>query len=83
MTNFGKIKSYDGGKGTGMITPEKGGEALPFNKSGMKKEGHEPKLDQRYGYDVKHDDGGKSLAINLQPQTDADVRQQQASSQQG
>ena len=66
MAHFGKIKSYDSGKGAGLITPEKGGDALPFNKSDLQQQGQEPKIDQRYGYETKQVDGGARHAVSLQ-----------------
>lgn len=84
MTHFGKIKSYDNGKGTGTISPEKGGDALPFRKSDLQQEAQVPKQDERYGYDVKDADNGKRYAINLAAQLgEASVQQEQASAQQG
>ena len=84
MTDFGKIKSYDSGKGTGTITPEKGGDALPFRKSDMQQQGQEPQQEQRFGYDVKNADNGKRYAINLQSQPgEGDVQREQAGAQQG
>ena len=84
MTNFGKIKSYDSDKGKGKISPEAGGDALPFRKSDMQQQGQEPQQDQRFGYDVKNGDNGKRYAVNLQPQQgEGDVRQEQARAQQG
>jgi len=66
MTHYGKIKSYDTGKGAGMITPEKDGDALPFNKSDLQQQAEVPKADQRYGYETRQIDGGNAQAINLQ-----------------
>ncbi|MHA6333846.1 cold-shock protein [Qipengyuania sp. CAU 1752] len=66
MTHYGKIKSYDTCKGAGTITPEKGGEPLPFVKADLQQEAQEPKVDQRYGYETKQVDGGKQQAMNLQ-----------------
>jgi len=66
MTNYGKIKSYDSAKGAGMITPDKGGDALAFNKSDLQQQAQEPRTDQRYGYDTRQIDGGKAHATNLQ-----------------
>jgi cold shock protein len=66
MTHYGKIKSYDTGKGAGMITPDKGGDALPFNKADLQQQAEVPKADQRYGYETRQIDGGKAHAINLQ-----------------
>ena len=64
----GQIKSYASTKGVGTITPEKGGEALDFAKADLKEEGQEPQADQRYGYETKQVDGGKTCAVNLQMQ---------------
>ena len=66
MTQYGKIHSYDTAKGAGMITPEKGGDALPFHKADLQQQAEVPKADQRYGYETKQVDGGKAHAINLQ-----------------
>lgn len=68
MTHFGKIKSYDSSKGEGMITPEKGGDALPFGKSDLQQQAQEPKVDQRFGYETKQIDGGKAHAVSLKHQ---------------
>ena len=92
MTNFGNIKSYDADKGHGTITPEKGGDALPFRKSDLQQQAEVPAESQRYGYDVKNADNGKRYAVNLQAHGeseqqaapgDADTLKAQASNQQG
>lgn len=80
MTNYGKIKSYDADKGAGMITPEKGGDALPFHKADLQQQAEVPKADQRFGYETKQGEGGKSQAINLQmEQGDSDSGSKQQS----
>ena len=66
MTSYGKIKSYDSNAGIGMITPEKGGDALPFDKADLQQQAQVPRADQRYGYDTRQVDGGKPRATNLQ-----------------
>ena len=66
MTQYGKIHSYDTNKGAGMIKPDKGGDALPFQKADLQQQAEVPMADQRYGYDTRQGDGGKSRAINLQ-----------------
>lgn len=66
MTQYGKIHSYDTAKGAGMIKPEKGGDALPFAKADLQQQAEVPKADQRFGYETKQGEGGKSHAINLQ-----------------
>jgi CspA family cold shock protein len=92
MTDFGKIKSYDTGNGTGTISPEKGGDTLPFRKSALQQQAQEPKQDQRYGYDVKSGDNGTRYAVNMQAQGEgqsqkapggSETLQEQASKQQG
>lgn len=80
MTHFGKIKSYDSGKGSGMISPEKGGEPLSFAKTDLQQEASEPKAGQRYGYETSQVDGGKAHATNLQPENG---HRAQAEKQQG
>lgn len=80
MTHFGKIKSYDTGKGTGTITPEAGGEPLGFAKADLQQKGEEPKVDQRFGYDTAQMNGGKARAVNLQLQQG---QREQAETQQG
>lgn len=68
MTMHGHIKSYDSTKGVGTITPEEGGEALAFVKAELREEGLEPKKGQRYSYEIKQLDGGKTCGVNLQMQ---------------
>ena len=87
MTHYGTIKSYDSGKGEGMITPEKGGDALMFAKSDLKAESTAPQQGQRFGYETKQIDGGKPQAINLRQEQqgggDQNKQQGQAKQQQG
>lgn len=85
MTHFGKIKSYDSDNGTGMITPDKGGVALPFRRKDLEREAQEPTVNQRFGYETSEVDGGDKRAIDLQPQQGEgdSVREQQARAQQG
>lgn len=80
MTHFGKIKSYDTGKGTGTITPEAGGKPLAFAKADLQQEGEEPKVDQRFGYETAQMNGGEARAVNLQMQQG---QREQAEKQQG
>lgn len=68
MTHYGTIKSYDSGKGSGTIAPEKGGEPLAFVKADLQQEAEEPKVNQRYGYETKQMNGGRPQAVNLQPE---------------
>lgn len=82
MTHFGKIKSYDSGKGAGTISPEKGGNVLPFGKSDLQQESQVPKIGDRYGYETNQVDGQDMRAVNLQQQQ-GDTPQEQARAQQG
>lgn len=82
MTHYGKIKSYDSGKGAGTITPEKGGDVLPFGKSDLQQESQVPKIGDRYGYETNQVDGQNMRAVNLQQQQ-GDPQQEQARNQQG
>ena len=85
MTHFGKIKSYDSDKGTGMITPDKGDDALPFKRGDLQQQAQEPCIDQRFGYDTSEVNGSNKRAINLQPQqgNGPSLQEQQARAQQG
>ena len=87
MTQYGTIKSYDSGKGHGMITPEKGGDALKFEKSDLKAESSAPEQGQRFGYETKQVGGGQPQAINLRQEEQGggkgDSQGEQASKQQG
>jgi CspA family cold shock protein len=76
MTHFGKIKSYNTRNGTGMIMPEKGGNALPFARADLPREAPEPTIDQRFGYETRLFDGGVPQAVNLQQQAPACVSPQ-------
>lgn len=68
MTQYGKIESYDSGKGAGTISPEKGGKVLPFGKSDLRRESQAPKIGDRYGYETNQVDGHDFRAVNLQQQ---------------
>lgn len=87
MAHTGTIKSYDTAKGSGMITPEKGGDALPFNKADLQQQAQEPREGQAYGYETRQVDGGKSHATNLQMEQGAgngpQGQKDQARNQQG
>ncbi len=81
MAHFGKIKNYDSGKGSGTITPEKGGDALNFAKADLQMEGSEPKSGQRWEYETKQVDGSAAHAVNLRQMEQG--QKEQASQQQG
>lgn len=87
MTNFGKIKSYDSSKGVGTIAPEKGGDTLAFAKADLQQQGQEPKVDQRYGYETRQAEGGKTHAVSLQMEQAGQAapagQAEQAANQQG
>ena len=82
MTHFGQIKSYDSGKGTGTISPEKGGNVLPFGKSDLQRESQAPKVGDRYGYETNQVDGQDIRAVDLQQQQD-DPQREPTPAQQG
>jgi CspA family cold shock protein len=85
MAHTGKIKSYDAAKGNGMITPEKGGDALPFNKSDLQQQAQEPRSGDAYHYETREVNGGKVHATSLQMEqgTGSTSQKDQASKQQG
>lgn len=82
MTHFGKIKSYDSGKGAGTISPDKGGLVLPFGKSDLQRGSQVPKVGDRYGYETDQINGQDMRAVNLQQQR-GDLQREQARAQQG
>ena len=82
MTHFGNITSYDSGKGAGTISPEKGGNVLPFGKSDLQDESQAPKVGDRYGYETNQVDGQPIRAVKLQHQQ-GDLQKEQARAQQG
>ena len=53
MSHFGNIKTYDTGKGSGTISPEKGGEPLAFVKADLHKDAAAPEQGQRFGYETR------------------------------
>ncbi|MGR3481679.1 hypothetical protein [Salipiger marinus] len=77
MTHFGTIKSYDSGKGSGTIAPEKGGEPLFFGKDDFQQKAAEPKQGQRWGYETRQLDGSKPTATNLRQQEQEKGQKQQ------
>ena len=82
MAHFGKIKSYDSDKGAGTISPEKGGNVLPFGKSDLQHESQVPKVGDRFGYETNQVDGQNMRAVNLQQQQ-GNLQREQARAQQG
>lgn len=82
MTHYGEIKSYDSGKGAGTISPEKGGNVLPFGKSDLQQESQAPKAGDRYGYETNQVDGHDIRAVNLQ-RRQGDLQLEQARARKG
>ena len=78
MTHYGKIESYDSGKGAGTITPESGGSVLSFRKADLQKQGYIPEVNQRYGFETTEANGGGKRAINLRPQGENQTLKEQA-----
>ena len=68
MTHFGRIESYDSGMGAGTISPEKGGNVLPFGKADLRRESQVPKIGDRYGFETNQVNGLDVRAVNLQQQ---------------
>ena len=87
MTQYGKITSYDTSSNSGMITPEKGGDALRFGKSDLQQEAELPKSGQRFSYETKKVAGNNDCAVNLRQQEQGEGKQDsqrgQAEKQQG
>lgn len=66
MKNFGKVESYDNNTGKGLITPETGGKAVPFERSAFSWDDKSaPSVGRRLSYEVAENDG-KTSAIKLQ-----------------
>ena len=82
MTHFGEIKSYHSGEGVGTISPERGGDVLPFVKSDLLHESQIPKAGDRYGFETNQVDGHDIRAVSLQ-RHQGDLQQEQARAQKG
>jgi CspA family cold shock protein len=62
---YGKVESFDTNKGTGLLTPETGGNGIAFERSGFSWENKTPPtVGQRLSYEVAQKDGVSS-AIKL------------------
>jgi len=67
MANYGKITTFDGVKGSGMIQPEKGGNPLRFERSALKWDNNtDPAVEQRLSYENGKDANGNACAVGLQ-----------------
>jgi CspA family cold shock protein len=65
MKHFGTVKSFDETQGLGSITPENGGEVLPFERSAICWGPQVAlKTGQRLSYELSENDGQTS-AVNL------------------
>jgi len=66
MTNHGKVQTFNRMTGTGFISPEDGGEVLPFRQIDVHRNvGDEVQERQRFSYEVDVDADGERQAINL------------------
>lgn len=68
MIFSGMIKNYDRIIGKGRITPEDGGDELTFRMNDLENQAIVPRANQRYGYEIKKANNGKSYAVNVHPQ---------------
>ena len=67
MKYFGTVKSFDTIKGLGEITPETGGDMLPFERTAFSWGNKDvPTVGQRLSYDVGTNDKRQPCALNLQ-----------------
>ena len=63
---YGKVESFDIDKGTGLLTPETGGQRIAFERSAFSWENKTPPIiGQRLSYEVAEQAGVPS-AIKLQ-----------------
>ena len=66
MPIYGKVRTFNRMTGTGFISPEEGGEVLPFRQIDVQRKiGEEVRELQRLSYEVDHDCDGEKQAINL------------------
>lgn len=66
MANHGKVRTFNQMTGTGFISPEGGGEQLPFRQIDVcRPVGVEVHEGQRLAYEISVDLEGESQAINL------------------
>lgn len=82
MTYFGTITSYDAGTQSGTIKPDHGGTILSFTKLDLE-DAHDPRVNQRYGYETAKSDDGKRQAISLRQRGEKKLREDQAKDQKG
>lgn len=76
MTHYGKITHFDSQSGTGMIAPQDGSEALPFDRGSFQQHGEVPRSDQVYTFETRGDANGRPVAVNLQMEQGPNARQE-------
>lgn len=74
MTQLGKITHFDKQSGAGMIAPQDGSEALPFDRHSLQQHGEEPRSDQVYAFETRGDANGLPVAVNLQMEQGPNAR---------
>lgn len=83
MTRFGHIKNYDSANGSGAISPDSGGDALPFKRSDLQQQGDRPGVNQLYAYETCKLSDGSKCAVNLRRPDPAQIQMEQARAQRG
>ncbi|TIX49645.1 cold-shock protein [Alteraurantiacibacter aquimixticola] len=83
MTYLGHIKSYDNSNGIGLISPDDGGDDLPFKRADLQEQERAPVTDQRFCYETSEVNGANRRAINLREPDGARIKMEQARSQRG
>jgi hypothetical protein len=69
MIRYGIVTTYDRNRGAGVLTPENGSAAIVFSTGDQPGASSQPRLFQRYRYDLSVPrDGGQLRAINLHHQ---------------
>ena len=81
MSQYGTIRSYDSGRGAGIIAPDAGGAHIVFARCDQQWDGQEPRVHQCYRFEtLRPQDGGMVRAVNLQQQQ---THREQAAAQRG
>lgn len=64
----GKVQTFNRITGTGFISPDAGGQVLPFRQIDVhRRAGDEVREQQRFSYEIIRDSDGGEQAINLRP----------------
>lgn len=67
MSFYGRMHSYDSAEAMGWLTPEDGGERIPFSRAEQFWVHHTPLIGRRYRYDIRPDrEGQGKRAANVQ-----------------